>query len=368
MNIGIDIRCLADKNRTGVGEYTLGLLNALFESSQEHQYYLFYNSFSDVSAYLPIWKHEHVHVIHTFWPNKLFHFCIKFLRYPKIDRLLQKEIDIFFSPNLHFTCLSKQVKHIQTIHDLSFEHFPEFFSVKRRLWHSFINPKVVCRNADLIITPSHATRRDVIETYGIPDQKVQTIHPGVLAQKRDVSSMEEIKKAYDLPVKYILFLGTIEPRKNILALIRAFELSHLRSQNFELIIAGSKGWKCGDILEVIDSTPGVRYIGYVPEGYKQSLYRAARVFVFPSLYEGFGFPVLEARRVGTTVITSHRSSLSEVGGHGVHYVNPMDISSLVRALQYICSGQDSHPVELFEEGEHTWEEGVKQFFSACKEI
>ncbi len=183
LNIGIDISPLTSSSRTGVGEYTYELLNALFDIDGENQYFLFYNSFKDVSANIPQWKNKNVHFIHTSWPNKIFHFLLQIFNYPKFDILIKKQtgiqLDYFFSPNIGFQSISKNTKHILTVHDLSFEIFPECFSLKMRLWHSFLSPSRQCKRADIILTPSENTKRDIVDLYKISGDKIKALIPGL---------------------------------------------------------------------------------------------------------------------------------------------------------------------------------------------
>src|SRR3989338_6939853 len=184
MNIGVDIRCFISPFRTGVGEYTHELLDALFKIDQINQYFLFYNSAKE-KLEIGNWKlGGNVYCVRTKWPNKLLNSSLRFFHQPRFDRVTSYElrvtgIDVWFSPNLNFTALSKNTKHVLTIHDLSFEHFQDCYSSKRRLWHRALNPKRQCEQADIILTPSENTRRDVVETYGIPEEKVRCIYPGL---------------------------------------------------------------------------------------------------------------------------------------------------------------------------------------------
>ncbi|MEK7680877.1 MAG: glycosyltransferase, partial [Patescibacteria group bacterium] len=220
MNIGVDIRPLMAEKRTGVGEYTYELLDAIFEIDKQNQYFLFYNSRSDVSKNIPPWKQENVHYIIARWPNKLFNLSIKFFGFPKIDRLIKTPLDYFFSPNINFTTLSKKTKHILTIHDLSFKFYPEFYSSKQRLWHKITNPKKQCLRADLILTPSENTKRDIVDYYKILPEKIKVIYPGLSSIFANaMMDQEKTRQKYNLPNKYILFLCTIEQRNNIIGLI-----------------------------------------------------------------------------------------------------------------------------------------------------
>src|SRR3989338_6148073 len=267
MNIGIDIRSLMSPVKTGVGEYTYELLNALFSFDRENQYFLFYNSYADVSPYIPQWHYDNVHYIVTRYPNKLFNASLHFFNKPYVDLLgyqhnnttTQQHLDYFFSPNLNFTALSKNVKHILTIHDLSFEFFSDCFSWKQRIWHQLVNPRGQCLRADIILTPSENTKRDVVEYYGVPAEKIKVVYSGLGAQFTVHSSefIGKIREKYNLPEKFILFLGTIEPRKNITGIVNAFRSSELRTKNYDLVIAGSLGWKYREIMRLIEQTPGV---------------------------------------------------------------------------------------------------------------
>jgi len=344
-----------DKERTGVGEYTAGLLNALFEIDKQNQFFLFYNSRKNVTQNIPQWRQENVHYVGTRWPNKLLNFFV-WLKIIKIDRLLiykykieikklrNKEIsqfpnfpisqlDVWLSPNLNFTHLSKHLKHIQTIHDLSFEFFPEFFTLKQRLWHWLLNPGRQCRDAKVILVPSESTRRDVTISYKVESYKVIKLRPGV-------SNLGHNDIGHKTEEKYILYLGTLEPRKNVESVILAYQQYSISSIQYSLVIAGGKGWKNKKLLQLINSTPGVKYLGYVNEAEKNALFKNASLFVFPSFYEGFGLPVLEAMASGVPVITSNRSSLPEVVDDAAYLVNPHNISEITDGIKLLLANDN----------------------------
>lgn len=333
--------------RTGVGEYTYELLNAVFELDKTNQYFLFYNSHQDVSAHLPKWSGDNIHYIHTAWPNKVFNGSIKLFSQPKLDKLIGQSLDWFYSPNLNFTSLSKKVRHLITIHDLSFEFFPEFFTRKRQWWHKIINPKKQCQQAEKIITPSENTKRDLIEKYNLPATKISVLYSGIspafLNIQKDALEKEKefIRKKYFLPEHFILFLGTIEPRKNIRGLMEAFErICPALAVPHSLIIAGAKGWKNHDLYQRAIKSPfkdQIKFIGYINPSDKPALYAAASLFVYPSFYEGFGFPVLEAMALGIPVITANRSSLPEIAGPAATLINPNQIHGLAAAMKNLLT-------------------------------
>jgi len=386
MLIGIDIRPLMHPVRTGVGEYIYELLDALFKIDKQNQYFLFYNSSGDVLKNLPKWEQENVHYAGFKYPNKLFNLALLIFKQPKLDRLILKKIkqynnvtikqsdnlDYWFSPNINFTAISKKCRQILTIHDLSFEYFPDCFSLKRRLWHKILNPKKACQRADMILTPSENTKRDVIGEYKISEDKIKVIYPGLSEKFRANSSepIENLKKKYNLPDKFILFLGTLEPRKNIIGLIEAFNASELRTIGYELVIAGAKGWKFKPIMDLIAKSDKVRYIGYVDMADKQGLYVLAGIFAYPSLYEGFGFPVLEAMFAGAPVITSNRSSLPEVVRDCAYLVNPNNVDDIAQGLLKL-SGNKELSDYFIQNGKRRaeqfkWEKTAEEFLQLLK--
>lgn len=366
MKIGIDIRCLMTPERTGVGAYTYRLLDALFAIDREHEYYLFYNAYRDVSDCIPVWDYPNVHYVRRRWPNKLFS-LVQLLGILPLDRFFGVALDYLFSPNINFTRVSKRVRHILTMHDLSFAFFSQYYSWQRRLWHLVVRPKWQCCEATKILCVSESTKRDVVGHYGVDDGKVVVVYPGVLQLVTRNLELGVICERYSLPEKYILYLGTLEPRKNVLGIIEGFVKSGLRTKGYELVLAGKRGWKDKDIMERIDNTEGVRYIGYVIEEDKWSLYTHSSLFVFPSLYEGFGLPVLEAMAAGVPVITSNVSSLPEVVGHGAYLVNPMNIDEIALGMTRIIA-HDTMRKRLVEQGTErasrfSWHQAATQFLT-----
>ncbi len=383
MNIGIDIRPLMTAPRTGVGEYTFELLDAVFQIDKTNQYFLFYNASRQTARNLPAWNQPNVHYIITHYPNKLFNGAIKLLNRPRLDKIIAKKanlpdgLDCFYSPNLNFVSLSSKIKHILTIHDLSFEFFPEFFSKKQVLWHGAVNPKQQCRRADIILTPSENTRRDIIDYYKIEEKKIKVIYPGLSPMFSKINNeqltinKEAVKQKYNLPNHYILFLGTIEPRKNIVGLIEAFEkvYSQLPIPHY-LIIAGANGWSNKEIFNRAAYSPvkdHIKFIGYINSEDKPALYSNASLFIYPSFYEGFGFPALEAMAMGVPVITSNRSSLLEVADDAAYLINPLQTNSLIQAILDILNKPELR-VRLIKKGHEraqlfSWEKAAKEWLN-----
>lgn len=326
MRIGIDVRSLQENKWSGIGVYTYHLIDALLHHSRD-EYVLFSNSYAASKSYF---INERVTGVHTQFPNTFFHPALRFLQRPHLDTLIErktgKKIDLFFSPNLHFTALSKDVRQVLTIHDLSFELYKECYSLKRQLWHTFVEPKKQCERAGAIIVPSEQTKEDLIRLFDISNKKIHVVYPGVPG----VTDMLPAKQ--ELPKKYLLFIGTIEPRKNIEGMLLAYKQSNAYAEGIPFIIAGGAGWKSNHLMKMLQETPGVRYLGYVGEKEKKALYASASAFLFPSFYEGFGFPVVEAMAAGVPVITSDRSSLPEIAHGAAYLVNPYSVGAIAVAI------------------------------------
>ena len=346
MNIGIDLRGILEKNKTGVAEYTTNLIKAVLEQDKTNRYFLFSNSTKE-KIKLPFNQANTTH-IHTHYPNKLLNLAL-FLKLTKIEKLIPEKIDCWFSPNINFISLKKSTHHILMLHDLSYEFFPEFYTFKQRLWHQLINPKKLCQTADKIIVPSQNTKRDIVNYYQIAENKIQVIYPGLSDQffitgEELAKQKNFIKKKYGLPDNFILFLAAIEPRKNIVGLIKAYEkLPPTLTDKHHLIIAGAKGWKNRLVYEAALRSPlknKIKFLGYVPDAEKPALYSLSDLFVFPSFYEGFGLPIIEAMQMGTPVIASNRSSLSEVTKDNALLINPNNTTHFSNSLKTLLQDHE----------------------------
>lgn len=304
---------------------------------------------------LPQWTQTNVHYVPTRWPHKLLNVLTALTGAPKLDRLVANQtgvrLDCFFSPNLHFTALTKNIPHILMVHDLTFHLFKNYYTPRQRLWHRLVAPKTQCQKAKIIIVPSANTKRDIVEYYQIDQKKITVLSPGLNSQFKIMNNEQlttnKTKIKYSLPDNYILFLGTIEPRKNILGLITAFEqftttTYQLQAITYSLVIAGAPGWKNHAILKRIHRSPvkdKIKLIGYVDPADKPALYRGASLFIYPSFYEGFGFPALEAMAAGVPVITSNRSSLPEVTSSAAYLINPHRPDEIAEGMKYLLNNQ-----------------------------
>ncbi len=371
MRLLIDIRSLLEDQPSGVSQYTENLLKNLLQIDQQNQYFLFANCWQAekrnnlLNKYPWLAERKGVSLKLFNYPNKLFNSAVNFLRYPQIDKLVGGA-DLFFAPNLQFISVSRRCRKVITVHDLSYEIFPQFLSERRKIWHTIIRPKKLLSQADSLIAVSANTQKDLRDIYQIPESKIKVIYPaaGPLAPE----------EKHLIKDKYILSLATFEPRKNLASLLLAFEklVSQEKFKDYKLILAGARGWKTAEIEKLIKKDQRVRVLGYVSEKEKAQLLRGAAVFVYPSFYEGFGMPPLEAMSAGTPVIAAAAGSLPEVLGSAALYVQPQDIYDLAQALADLLSSPQLS-AELRQAGrqraaQYTWSRTAAQTLEVFKKV
>jgi glycosyltransferase involved in cell wall biosynthesis len=234
---------------------------------------------------------------------------------------------------------------VTTIHDLAFEHLPETFN--RRSWMQLrLTVRSTARRAAQIITVSEYSREDIINSYGAPPEIVsvtpEAAPPGFTRVTTE-TELEKIRKIYGIESDYILSLCSIQPRKNLVRLIQAYSLlrrSHPEGKLPQLVLAGKSGWLDKETRRAAqreDVSADVRFTGYVADEHLNALYSAATCFVYPSYFEGFGLPILEAMKCGTPVIAGNRTSIPEVAGDAALLFDPFDVQSLVEALKRILN-------------------------------
>jgi glycosyltransferase involved in cell wall biosynthesis len=233
---------------------------------------------------------------------------------------------------------------VVTIHDLSFLFYPQNFQLLKRLYLQFFTRHSV-RRARRVIAISENTKRDVVQQYGIPADKVDLIYYGLDPIFRPLPSdqVDRFRAERRLPERFMLFVGTLEPRKNVVRLVEAY--AQLPRERPLLLLVGGKGWLYDDIfarVEDLDLSGEVRFVGYVPAEELPWWYNAADLFVYPSLYEGFGLPPLEAMACGTPVVSSKVSSLPEVVGSGGLLVDPTDTEALASAMKRMVTDRETH--------------------------
>ena len=361
MKIGVDIRPFIATSYGGVAEYGKNLLPALFMNAKEHDFILFANSFND--TVLPEWLLPYQNRVRMFhYPNKLLSLATRVGNFPKLDKLVGG-VDVWFSPHMLPAPTSPSVPRVTTFHDISFERFPYFFDARRRAWHAGMNPRAQARASKRIITPSEATRQDIIALYGVAPASVKVVYPGV--PSRPLATAKDRIERFP----YILSLCTLEPRKNLVSVIAAFErVAHLPVlEGHHLVMAGPVGWSWRGIERAALTSmyrDRIHILGPVSPARVSALYEGASLFVYPSFYEGFGFPPLEAMAHGVPVIASMTSSLPEVVGEAGVLVDPHRVETLASLLVEIM-GDATLREELSRKGreratQFSWEKAARQ--------
>ncbi len=335
MRIGIDYTS-AVRQRAGIGRYTRGLIGGLARVDAENQYALLmpHDARFMEPAY-ELGQHKNFRLARAPLSEKLLVTMWQRFSLPLPVEAFTGATDVFYSPDFVLPP-TRAKKKILTVHDLSFMRVPETAVPNLKWYLEGAVPRAVKR-ADLILADSDATRADLVELFGASPQRVQTLYSGVepmFCRVTDPDALEQTRAQYLLDKPFILSVGTIEPRKNLTRLIEAYARLPQR-KDFDLVLAGGQGWMHGDIYhapEKFGVSDNVRFLGFVPDRNLPALYTLATLVAYPSLYEGFGLPVLEALACGAPVVTSNTSSLPEVAGDAAMMVDPRDVDALAVAL------------------------------------
>ncbi len=315
--------------RTGVGYYTEHLLHHLVQEGPDDEVVVISNRPVETTRPLP--SRVRVEVSPGHLPRMVW-------MQTQAPRLLRRHVvDV-----AHFTNgmvpLASSVPTVVTIHDVSLTMYPRFHPSRRVLLNRPLVDLSV-KKADAIITVSESAKRDILQTYGLAQERVHVVHEAAAPEFRsigDVRELDRVRRRYDLAERFILCVGTIEPRKNLPRLIEGFarrrrsgELPH------QLVCVGPYGWLSRDVdalIERLQIADAIRFAGYVPFDDLPAIYNLAEMFVFPSVYEGFGLPVIEAMACGTPVITGQVPALAEVAGGAVEQVDRLDADQLGDAM------------------------------------
>ena len=327
MRIGIDASRIAVKRPTGTERYALQVTKHMLAEDPRQRFVLYFNGYPPAEV--------------LEWTENALWRSIPSTRMWTQGRLslemLRRPPDALFVP-AHVVPLVHPRSTVVTIHDLGYRYFPDTHTARRRVLLD-LSTRFSCRAARRIIVPSAATRRDLERHYGVPTERIQVISHGVdadFAPVRDPETLAAVRARYGLQTDYLLYLGTLQPRKNIGRLVEAFLRSRERSgRQVALVLAGQPGWLMNTIdtrIADAESRGAVIRLGYVPRTDLAALFSGALAFVFPSLYEGFGLPVLEAMACGTPVLASSTSSLPEVVDDAGLLVDPRDTDAMREAL------------------------------------
>lgn len=362
---------------SGIGKYTFNLVSALQSSSiiEELRYI---QAGKIIKEFRPSQGTNSARQVARKLPLRS---VIRSARQFYISRRFEKQSRavsdfIYHAPN--YMLLPFKGQSVVTIHDLSFLRHPEFHPSDRvHFWKKHIH--TVVNRADQIITDSIFQRREICELLNVDESKVSSVHLGVDKDYRPYEAFEcsEILQKYNLTYKqFNLVVSTIEPRKNFERIIQAFSaLSHSLKKAYPLVIAGDKGWLSEEIHSEIEKLITAGYakkLGYVAEKDLPRLYASAAVFIYPSLYEGFGLPVLEAMACGTCVLTSNSSSIPEVAGDSCILIDPYSIEEIKTGWEQLLSNQSLQEeyslLGIAQAKGFTWEKCLNETLSIYQKV
>ena len=350
-------------NRVGSSVYCYELLKNLAKIDAKNNYEIFLpqSPTNDLPKATEAWKYKVL-------PSRKM-WTITSL---SLDLLKNRSLDVFFTPT-HYLPIFASKKSVVSILDVSYFYFPELFKkkdlIQLKKW-----TKYSAKKSAKILTISESSKSDIIKEYGVSEDKVRVIYPGISTNSavNNKLKMEELEKKFGIKNKYILFVGTIQPRKNITRLIEAY--SKIDS-DVNLVIVGRRGWHYEEIFkapEKYNVKDKVLFLENVTDEELPALYKNAEFFILPSLYEGFGIPVLEAMNYGTPVITSNISSLPEVGGDAALYVDPNDTMDIAEKMKKLL-GDKNLRSELIAKGKKqvekfSWEKSARQTLEVLEEV
>jgi len=343
LNIGYDAS-FAPSFRSGVSVYSHQLLNHLSKIDHLNKYtvfpFFYYHFLPEYKTYQP-----------KLSPN--FSFFLGFL--PKsitkiVWQYLIPKFDIFHATT--FTIPPKKVykKLIVTIYDTTFYTHPQYH-LKENIDQCLKNTRLAIKKADAIIAISKQTKQDLINYFDCPTNKIHVTYLAcdkIFYKKRTKSLIRKTLNKFSIKKSFIFHLGSLEPRKNTLGLIKAYQLLPDKyKQNFDLVVAGGKGWMNNSISDYLNRHPSgnIKLIGYIDNNDLINLYQSAKLFAYPSFYEGFGLPCLEAMASGCPVLTSNVSSLPEVCQKGALYCDPKDIEDISKKLQKMLTRKNTDLIQ-----------------------
>jgi glycosyltransferase involved in cell wall biosynthesis len=335
MRIGIDAR-LVYYSRAGIGQYIMRLVEALAALKAKQDEFILLQSRKDPTQIVNGRNFSRV----SLWTPS-HHWAEQTALRLEIGRL---RLDLLHSPDF-IPPFRRNCRSVITVHDLAFLLYPHFLTKEAARYYGQIDQAV--RRTDHIIAVSESTRQDTIKLLGVPERKITVIHEAAnpIYQPMDAGeARRRVAEIYGLDRDYILFVSTIEPRKNLPGLLQAYRrLKDDYKRTEGLVLAGSRGWLSEEVYDTVNRLQlerHVRFLGRVPSEHLLYLYNAARLLVHPSFYEGFGLPPLEAMTCGTPAIVSNVSALPEVVGDAATLVDPHDIDGLTVAMWRALTDED----------------------------
>lgn len=368
MKIGIMLRHLGSKGpEVGTRVYAENVVEGILERDKKNKYLLIYNDKESLGKYS---KYPNATEIVIRMPTKLLwdQFAIPLL-------VKREKLDLIFNPKFTVPLFSG-CKTVFAIHGMEWYIYPEVYN-----WYDIIYVKIAlpfyCRKADAIVAVSKLVKSDIINYIGIYKDKIKTIYEAankIFRPLRDQDTLIAIKEKYNLPDRFILYVGGIFPSKNFGGLVKAF-YNLKKKGSYKLVVVGSKRWKFEKdfkLINELDLNDDIHFTGRIPQIDLPAFYNLAEIFVFPSLYEGFGIPVLEAMACGCPVIASKTGALPEIAGDAAAFIDPYDIKEMSDTMNKVLTNENFRQ-ELIEKGykqvkNFSWDKCATEIIEVFREL
>jgi glycosyltransferase involved in cell wall biosynthesis len=355
--IYVDISA-AVHSRAGLGRYAESLAQSLIEIDPD-RYALFYNKAKDGSIQERFESVPQRSVKLGYKPWRMLLYLANLSRIS--FKPLFPDLELFHSTE-HLLMPIRDVPTVLTVHDLIFKLYPDYHK-RMNYWYLNQAMPLFCRRASSIIAVSEATKQDIVEYFGIDASKIHVVHEAAAEHFKPPSAADIslVRRKYELPDQFLLHLSTVEPRKNLDRLVDALLILREEIPDLTLILVGGWGWLCDDFFQRIESdqlSGIVRSLGWVSDEDLPAVIGAAALAVQPSLYEGFGLPILEHMACGQVVAASDRSSHPEVGGEASAYFDPEEVEQMVGTIKRLLQNQDEYQrrrdLSLVQAGKFSW--------------
>lgn len=371
MKIGIDASALV-KQKTGIEQWLSNFLYHLMQIDCTNQYFLF--SYDEPSLSYPL--NDNFKIV--YYGGKSKKRSLFFTQLPKA--LKRCQIDLFLGAKPYLPPFHKnKIKYLAVVHDLLPLYMPELFTFSHRLRFKILTS--LCRHqAHELIAVSNATKQDIIKYMRFPSARIHVVYEGADSEfntKRAPALIDQTMQKYKIDAPYILCLSTVEPRKNMLRTIKAYEAYMQETPvSCKLVIVGGSGWNNGEIYDYVNQNSDLKshviFTGYVSDQEVKHIYANATLFIYASLCEGFGLPILEAMQSGIPVITSNVSSMPEVAGDACYLVNPLETEEIKQAIKALMSSPQKRE-ELTKKGlerarKFSWEKCAKEIYEIMNNL
>ena len=362
--------------QAGIAHYTHNIYKNLVELDKKNEYEVFgLNFFGRPADFKSNFPGGTKFNLIRYIPGKIWNVTNRKLKMPPLEVLMGRQADVYIFTQFRMYPTLFAKKRFTVVHDLAFKHYPKYIEAKNLHFLERRAPEAI-KKSDRIITISEFTKQDIIDTYGADPSKIIVSHCAVDTGKfKRTQLTPATREKYNLPKTYLLYLGTIEPRKNIANLVRAYsKLPKNIKDQYPLVLAGGGGWNDDEIKQAIDlarQNSEIIQTGYIEEKDIPALYSGAELFLYPSHFEGFGMQILEAMACGTPVLTANNSSLPEVGGDAAYYADDKSIDSIKNGIGKLLKDSQLRQ-DMIRKGrkqikKFSWQESAQKIIDAINE-